>query len=210
MITANGFGGSALPMTPTDTTSDNRIDDAKRAMRAACLLRRPDGDASVLRERLARLDLPAVVAGVWPLPGEIDLRPLLTLLSGRGHVVLLPQTTPRGSPLLFRRWTPGADMLAGRFATCHPDGAPGVPQALLVPLLAFDARCHRLGYGGGYYDRTLAALPGARSIGYAWAAQQVAAVPVGPNDRALDAVVTEAGVTEAGVTEAGVSGRACA
>ncbi len=170
------------------------IDVDKQAMRAVALASRPCGDASAILAQLADLAWPERVAGVWPLPGEIDLRPLLAVLFARGHSVLLPETTRRGLALRFRRWRPGATMRAGRFGTHHPQGAPAVPQALLVPLLAFDARCHRLGYGGGYYDRTLAALPGVPAIGYGWAAQQVAAVPVGPHDRALDCVVTETGL----------------
>lgn len=77
----------------------------------------------------------------------------------------------------------------------RPVGEPGVPDMLLVPLLAWDGQGRRLGYGGGYYDRTLAALPGCRTIGCAYAAQQVAEVPAGPHDRPLDAVATEEGLT---------------
>jgi 5-formyltetrahydrofolate cyclo-ligase len=141
------------------------------------------------------LILPAArVAGFWPLPGEIDVRPLLLALVGRGHAVLLPQTPPRGQPLAFRHWRPGVRMLDGPFGTVHPDGPLGTPTLLLVPLLAFDARCNRLGYGGGYYDRTIAALPGIRSIGCGFATQQVDEVIVLPHDARLDAVATERGV----------------
>lgn len=136
----------------------------------------------------------ASVAGFWPMAGEIDIRPLLLALLGRGHVVLLPETPPRGNPLVFRHWRPGATMLRGPFGTVHPHGPLGTPTLLLVPLLAFDARCNRLGYGGGYYDRTIAALPGVRSIGCAFAAQQVDEVIVLPHDARLDAVATERGV----------------
>ena len=153
-------------------------------------------DAAPVLSRLAALPLPAIVAGVWPLPHEIDLRGLLARLHARGHVIVLPEAPPRGAPLAFRRWHPDAALLPGRFATRHPDGPVLTPQLLLVPLLAFDRTCHRLGYGGGYYDRTLAALPGVPAIGYGWAAQQVTAVPVGPHDRALDAVATERELVE--------------
>ena len=136
----------------------------------------------------------AIVAGFWPLPGEIDIRPLLLALLGRGHVVLLPETPPAGQTLPFRQWRPGMTMRLGRFGTEHPDGPLGTPTHLLVPLLAFDARCRRLGYGAGYYDRTIAALPGIRTMGCAFAAQQVDVVPVLPHDAPLDAVATEAGV----------------
>jgi 5-formyltetrahydrofolate cyclo-ligase len=135
-----------------------------------------------------------VVSGFWPMPGEIDTRPLLAALYGRGHVVLLPETPPRARPLIFRHWHPAADMLPERFGTHRPDGAVGVPEVLFVPLVAFDRRGYRVGYGGGYYDRTLAELPGARAIGVAFAAQELDEVPVGPHDRQLHAVVTERGV----------------
>lgn len=136
----------------------------------------------------------AVVAGFWPLDGEIDIRPLLLALVGRGHPVALPVTPPRGQPLRFARWRPGEALHPGPFGTRHPAGEPLTPDALLVPLLAFDARGGRLGYGGGYYDRTLAALPGHRSIGCAFAAQEVTSVPAGPTDMRLHAVATERGV----------------
>ena len=157
---------------------------------------RPGWGARLAGHVLARCPLPPgiPVAGVWPLGGEIDLRPLLLALLGRGHPVLLPETPERGHPLLFRRWRPGVPMIPERFGTLRPDGPLGTPALLLVPLLAFDARCHRLGYGGGYYDRTIAGLPGIRTIGCAFAAQQVDAVPVLPHDAPLDAVATERGV----------------
>lgn len=136
-----------------------------------------------------------VVAGYWPLPGEIDMRPALVALHELGHVVALPVTPPKGNPLSFRRWAPGDALLPGRFGTCHTAGDPVQPDVLLVPLLAFDAAGRRLGYGGGYYDRTLAARPGALAVGCAFAAQQVAQVPTDAHDRRLHAVATEAGIT---------------
>jgi 5-formyltetrahydrofolate cyclo-ligase len=136
----------------------------------------------------------AVVAGFWPLAGEIDTRPLLHALAERGHAVLLPVTPKRGLPLDFRRWRPGDVMPAGRFGTPVPLGEPMVPSLLLVPLLAFDRRGHRLGYGAGYYDRTLAALPAARALGCAFAAQELDSVPAGPQDVSLAAIATERGI----------------
>jgi len=136
----------------------------------------------------------AVVAGFWPLPGEIDIRPLLHALVQRGHAVLLPFTPPRGQPLVFRRWRPGDAMAAGRFGTPTPIGEMMVPDMLLVPLLAFDRRGHRLGYGAGYYDRTLATLPRAGTLGCAFAAQELDSVPAGPQDVRLAAIATERGI----------------
>ena len=135
-----------------------------------------------------------VVAGFWALPGEIDIGPLLHALVSRGNPVCLPQTPPRGQPLTFRAWSPGAPLQPGRFGTAHPSGPVLVPDVLLVPLLAFDRTGARLGYGGGYYDRTLAALPGRPAIGCAFAAQEVPSVPTEPTDIPLQAVATESGL----------------
>ena len=134
----------------------------------------------------------AVVGGYWPLAGEMDVRALLLALVGRGHSVGLPVTPARGAGLSFRRWRPGAALRAGRFGTLEPaDGDRLTPTVLLVPLLAFDRRGRRLGYGGGYYDRTLSAS-GARAIGCAFALQEVDRVPTETHDRVLNAVATEA------------------
>ena len=130
------------------------------------------------------------------MTGEIDIRPLLEALHERGHEILLPVTPPLGHPLSFRRWTPGADMLRERFGTFSPtaDAPEGVPRILFVPLVAFDRTGRRLGYGDGYYDRTLAALPGATAIGCAFAAQELDEVPADAYDVRLSAVATERGV----------------
>ena len=135
------------------------------------------------------------VAGFWPMGQEVDIRPLLHALHERGHPVLLPVTPPRGQPLSFCRWQPGDILRAGPFGTAHPVGEAGTPDVLLVPLLAWDGQGRRLGYGGGYYDRTLVLLLGRRTIGCAYAVQRVAEVPSDPHDVALDAVATEEGVT---------------
>ncbi len=136
----------------------------------------------------------AVVAGFWPLAGEIDIRPLLQALDARGHPIGLPVTGRRGEPLIFRLWHPGAPLLPGRFGTRHPDGPEIAPDLLLMPLLAFDAAGHRLGYGGGFYDRTVALLPRALRIGCAFARQELDSVPTGPYDQTLHAIATETGL----------------
>jgi 5-formyltetrahydrofolate cyclo-ligase len=133
----------------------------------------------------------AVVAGYWPMAHEIDIVHLLNSLHARGHVMCLPETTKPGSPLLFRAWQPGAAMLPGRYNTSHPAGAVIVPDVLLVPLLAFDMRGHRLGYGGGYYDRTIAALPDALRLGCAYAAQKIETVPCMQTDLSMHAIATD-------------------
>ncbi|MFT8718692.1 5-formyltetrahydrofolate cyclo-ligase [Acetobacter sp.] len=173
------------------------IADEKRAIRA--LVRNRLGGvgadrSALLQDRLlTRLSvLPSQrIACVWPLPGEADLRPLCATLHDRGWEILLPETSPKGSPLRFRCWNPDSPMLPGRFGTCHPDGEEAVPDIILVPMLAFDRRGYRLGYGGGYYDRTLASLPHAQPVGFAFSEQEVARVPVGPFDKVLPVIVTE-------------------
>ena len=136
----------------------------------------------------------AVVSGFWPMGREIDIRPLLVALHERGHPIVLPETPKRGNPLIFRHWRPGDALLPERFGTSRPDGVVLAPDFLLVPLLAFDRRGYRVGYGAGYYDRTLAALPGRFRLGVAYAAQELDEVPNGPYDQRLDAVATERGV----------------
>jgi 5-formyltetrahydrofolate cyclo-ligase len=126
---------------------------------------------------------------------EIDIRPLLLALAERGHPIALPVTPKRGLPLVFRRWRPGEPLGRGPMGTRQPESGETLrPDWLLVPLLAFDRDGRRLGYGGGYYDRTLPTLPGAVALGCAYVAQELPEVPAGPEDWRLDAVATEAGV----------------
>ena len=162
-----------------------------RAKRAA----HPEDEAGqvALRDNLFRLlhTLPYRNIGcVWPLPGEADLRSVCHALHQIGRRVLLPETTPRARPLVFREWTPDVRMVSGLFGTSHPEGAIAVPDIVLVPLLAFDRRGARLGYGGGYYDRTLSVLK-CPAIGFAFAWQEVDVVPTGPYDWPLDRIVTD-------------------
>ena len=126
--------------------------------------------------------------------GLTELSDVNQALHARGNPVLLPETPKRGNPLIFRHWHPGAPMIRERFGTLRPEGAVGVPAWLFVPLLAFDRRGRRLGYGGGYYDRTLAALRGAVAIGCAFAAQELDEVPAGDYDARLAAIATERGI----------------
>lgn len=133
----------------------------------------------------------AVVAGYWPMAHEIDILPLLASLHACGQTLCLPETTKPGMPLIFRSWTPGANMVQGRYNTLHPEGAEMMPDVLLIPLLAFDRQGHRLGYGGGYYDRTLSRLPQAFRLGCAFSAQEVAEVPRADTDLPLHAIATE-------------------
>ena len=190
-------------------TNDDSIADAKRALRARGRERRRAVDAArgeeaaeaAARNFLAAIDPEpgCVVSGYWPIDGELDVRPLMAALVARGHVCALPAVMGKRRPLAFRAWAPGQRLEAGVFGTSVPPGdAPEVTPALvLVPLVAFDGRGYRLGFGGGYYDMTLAALRagGARvlAVGMGFEAQRVDRVPRGPSDQRLDWVVTEAG-----------------
>jgi 5-formyltetrahydrofolate cyclo-ligase len=176
--------------------------ELKAEARAVALARRGSLDpalgAALVRVVLDNLPPPpgAIVSGFWPMGPEIDIRPLLHALHERGHAIALPVTPKRGNPLLFRRWRPGDELACGPLGTRQPgpDAETLTPGYLLVPLLAFDRAGRRLGYGGGYYDRTLAALPGATAVGCAYAAQELDEVPAGPEDARLDAIATEAGL----------------
>ncbi len=170
----------------------------KSAARQAAMARRAAGDpaagAALAAQVLRHCPPPpgAIIAGFWPLQGEIDTRPLMNALATAGWPICLPVTPKRGFPLTFRAWKPGEPLIPGRFDTKHPTGEEEQkPDFILVPLLAFDAAGNRLGYGGGYYDRTFATLPNAFRLGCAFSAQQTEKVPTGPDDVKLNAVATE-------------------
>jgi 5-formyltetrahydrofolate cyclo-ligase len=119
-------------------------------------------------------------------------------LHALGRRICVPVIQGAGLPLRFREWVPGCALEAGPFGAEVPVAGEWLePDVLLVPLLAFDARLYRLGYGGGYYDRTLAKFRGERQViaaGFAFAGQRVHAVPVDEFDQRLDAVITEDGI----------------
>jgi 5-formyltetrahydrofolate cyclo-ligase len=136
------------------------------------------------------------IAGYWPLGSEIDCRPALLDLHKEGCGVALPVAGARGDRLLFRQWTPGQHLDSGPFGTSHPGPSSPViePDIILVPLLAFDLKGTRLGYGAGYYDRTLDALRSMRRIeawGFAFDEQEVPDVPAEATDQKLDGVMTD-------------------
>jgi 5-formyltetrahydrofolate cyclo-ligase len=196
-------------MTPSETHGESEIlVAAKREARLRGLAARAGGDPSMgIRLAgvvLAGVSLPpgAIVAGYWPLRGEIDPRPLMLALAGRGHRLALPVAGPRGTVLTFRRFGFGDVLAHGPFGTHHPSplAEAVTPTVLLVPLVAFDAAGGRIGHGAGYYDRTLAALRQRGpvfALGIGYAAQRQPRVPIGPHDAPLDAVATEEGVVSA-------------
>ncbi len=151
----------------------------------------------------------AVIGGYFPFRSEFDVQPLLRVLGETGRIIALPVVMGAQQPLRFRRYRLGDVVTLNRLGIPEPDAqAPEVsPTHLLVPLLAFDDRFYRLGYGGGYYDRTLAALQAqGRSpvtIGIGYEAQLVPSVPHGPHDRTLDMVASEVVLRSAGERERG-------
>lgn len=175
---------------------------SKDALRGEALARRArahgEADPAPAQRALVRFLAalpPGPVAGYLPMRSEIDPLPALT---ESGRAILLPAVLAPRQPLEFRPWAPGEPLEDGPFGTRHPRPGPAPrPAIVVVPLLAFDRSGGRLGYGGGFYDRTLAALGATgplTAVGFAYAAQEVEEVPTGEFDVALDAVVTEAGV----------------
>ena len=181
------------------------IDD-KRTLRSAMLAwrsgleeaeRRTAADgllATLRRER--PIAHAAVVSGFWPIKEEIDIRPLMVDLLNQGCQLALPVVQGKGLPLLFRAWRPGDALEAGVFGTLQPSVRREVvePDALIVPLLACDEDGWRLGYGGGFYDRTLAGLRTKKTVtavGVGFNDQLVPEVPHGPSDQRLDWLLTD-------------------
>jgi len=191
----------------------------KKSLRAQCLALREriapdDAKAASLQIAGHLLNLvPAsatIVAGYRSVRGEMDMFEALAQLSERGHELCLPVVAKspshkgRGNFLTFRRWRIGHTLELGAYGIEIPPASEPelMPDAVLVPLVAFDASLHRLGYGAGFYDATIHQLRGSQKtvqiIGVAFAAQQVEHIPAEGHDEKLDAVVTEKGVVIVG------------
>ena len=162
-----------------------------------------DGAARTAGQKLCDLALSnvvwpqgAIVSGFWPYRTEIDVMPLLKRLQENGVTLCLPVVMDMDEPLVFRQWAPGDETVSGKWDIPVPceSAAEVTPSILLVPMLAYDRRGYRLGYGGGFYDRTLEKLRAAgpiTAVGVAYHGQGVGAVVRGINDQPLDAVLTE-------------------
>lgn len=176
-------------MTLAETKAEARA--AAFARRKLAFAGRKPSDSSLLKEVL-RAQHEASLAGYMPMRTEIDCLPAMADHAG---AVGVPVILGPGQPLRFRRWTPDARMVAGDFGALIPETGEWIePRVLIVPLLAFDRRGFRLGYGGGFYDRTLEGLRerGAiTAIGFAFSAQEIGEVPIEPTDQRLDLIVTE-------------------
>lgn len=146
-----------------------------------------------------------IVSGFWPMRSEVDIRPAMAALAAKGARLCLPAILDRET-IVFRELVRGAPMVDMGFGTMGPgsDAAVLEPDMMLVPLAAFDARGHRIGYGAGYYDRAIARLraqgKASRLIGIAFDCQQVAMVPDQPHDVQLPAIATESGLREFATT----------
>jgi 5-formyltetrahydrofolate cyclo-ligase len=146
--------------------------------------------------RLARLWRPRAVSAFHTLRDEPDTLQLLSALAAEGFATALPVVVGRESPLTFRLWRPGDPTRLGAMSIAEPlEAAPAVdPDLLFVPLACFDRRGHRIGYGAGYYDRTLAGLRAIKpihAVGVAYGVCEVVAVPYEAHDQSLDAIVTD-------------------
>src|ERR1700739_2826260 len=181
------------------------IEQLKAELRRDALARRdalPAEERRAPREAIAARAFPlpvapgAVVSGFMPMQSEINPLPLMQKLAGAGARLALPRIVGRGHPLSMRAWAFGAPLTRGQWGIAEPPAdAPEVdPDILLVPLLAFDRAGYRIGFGAGYYDMTITALRGRKTIvavGIAFAAQEVPAVPRTERDARLHLLLSE-------------------
>lgn len=180
----------------------------KKVLREAAIARRLALDEALRRrldEAIAAHLAPAVEALAprvlgfcWPHLAEPDLAPWVGrwLAAAHGRRAALPVVVARGAPMVFRGWAPGTPLLPDRHGIPHPPEGPALhPDLVLIPVNAFDARGFRIGYGGGYFDRTLAALrPRPAAIGYGYECARIADALPEAHDLPMSAVVTEAGL----------------
>lgn len=172
--------------------------NAARARRAELIKAVPDF-AQRLASHAGLLEIPpnSLIGAYAALPGEADPHLLLKQLALMGCTFAFPRVAAKGAALVFHHWKPGDVLKPGAYGIAEPspDWPIAHPKILLVPLLAFDSSGHRLGYGGGFYDRTLGQLgKGVRTIGIAYAGQEVKSLSHEPHDHPLDMIATEEGV----------------
>jgi 5-formyltetrahydrofolate cyclo-ligase len=175
----------------------------RRALRQEMVARRAalsDGEHAALSARivahaLAALARPTVAAFCWPIRNEPDVRALLARWADDGVRAALPVVVAEGAPLRFREWAPSTPLAADRYGIPTPtSGAWLTPDLILLPLNGFDGAGYRLGYGGGYFDRTLAALvPRPLAVGVGFGINRIDSIRPEPHDQRLDWIVTEDG-----------------
>lgn len=153
---------------------------------------------ATLAELLAPLDAARLIIGAyWPITGEPDLMPFLASLRPRGAILSLSACVTPPEAMRFRRWTPGAVMERGLWNLPVPPAAAGevTPNLLVAPVLGWDDACHRIGFGTGYFDRTLAQMhPPPFAIGVGLHSARLTTIRPLPHDRRMDLIVTERGV----------------
>jgi 5-formyltetrahydrofolate cyclo-ligase len=183
-----------MPTSPSKGDLRKIALDARDAMDAAVRV--------AASEKLAARGLPfeiaagTIVSGYSPIRSELDPAPLMRKLAEQGARLALPAVMARGKSLVFRAWSPGDRLTLGPLGILEPSPAKAelIPDIMLVPCAAFDRLGHRIGYGAGHYDFTLAHLRKAKpitTVGLAFAAQEIKAVPALAHDVALDYVLTE-------------------
>ena len=185
-------------MTPTEILAWRK---EQRAQLIPARVAVPDATRDAWTQRIIASLEPIVMAVdgpvsfYWPFRGEPNLRPLMRRMVAAGRSVALPVVVQKRHPLEFRPWTPGCEMVLGVWNIPIPDTNERVtPRLLLAPVVGFDPQRYRLGYGGGYFDRTLAALSGARTvIGVGYDSQALATIHPLPHDIPMDRIVTESG-----------------
>ena len=179
------------------TAQKNILRREAREKRTALSAAMPDFAERVAEHAPAlKLQPGSVVGGYVALPGEADPHRLLERLALMGYALALPRVAGKNEPLIFHRWVKGYELIKGSYGVSEPapDWPVAEPDIFLVPLLAFDKQGYRLGYGGGYYDRTLSVQRAKRSvtaIGVAFSGQEVAHVPHETSDQRLNGIVTE-------------------
>ncbi len=189
------------PASPAQQWEEVRLwRKVKRAVLIERRLSMPDAERAVhgkaITEALLQV-LPSppgtLIGFYWPFKGEYDPRALARLLHARGIRLALPVVVEKSAPVIFREWWPGIPMASGVWSIPVPAaGEPVAPSVLLVPVLGFDRQNYRLGYGGGYYDRTLAAAATRpRAIGVGFEQSRIATIHPQPHDIPMDQVVTE-------------------
>jgi 5-formyltetrahydrofolate cyclo-ligase len=181
------------------------IESLKTQIRRDAVARRdalPAAERAAAAATIAARPLPvavpsgAIVSGFSPLKSEINPVPLMRAFAAAGAALALPVVAGRGQPLTMRAWAFGEPLVAGVWGIREPPPAAAevFPDILIVPLLAFDRTGHRIGYGAGYYDMTIARLRSVKpvmAIGIAYAAQEIAEIPATERDARLDFVLTE-------------------
>ncbi|MBN9147875.1 MULTISPECIES: 5-formyltetrahydrofolate cyclo-ligase [unclassified Nitrobacter] len=184
----------------SDIPSKNELRAAALARRDALSAEQRTSAARAIATLMPPLDITSsTIAGYAPIRSEIDPAPLMQSMAARGAALAMPAIAARNAALVFRAWKPGEALVRGVFGIAEPPAtaAEVVPDIVLVPLAAFDRAGHRIGYGAGYYDRTLAQLRDSRpviAIGLAFAVQEIPQVPALSHDVRLDYVLTEAGL----------------